>query len=325
MPRCAIFPAETRDGVRVDLQLNSGLIIDLPFLDETGAGGIGLFRTELQYMLRSRFPTVEEQTQLYRRVLDQAGDRPVTFRTLDVGGDKLLPYMPESADENPAMGWRAIRIALDRPALLRQQLRAMLGAASGRRLRLMFPMIAEVAELEAARAILELEMERAWRRDCGAPPSAGRGRRHARGSLAAVSARRAPAADRFPVGRHQRSDAVLLRRPTAAIRACADRYDPLSPPVLRALGAVVAGCARHHVQLSLCGEMAGEPLDAAALIGIGFRTLSMSPAALGRVKAMIRSLELGAVQEFLATWEALPTHSLRDKLRDFCSDRGIEV
>jgi phosphotransferase system, enzyme I, PtsP len=318
------LPAETRDGVRVDLQLNSGLVIDLPFLDETGAGGIGLFRTELQYMLRSRFPTVAEQTQLYRRVLDQAGDRPVTFRTLDAGGDKLLPYMPQNADENPAMGWRAIRIALDRPALLRQQLRAMLGAASGRRLRLMFPMIAEVAELEAARAILELEMERAWRRDCGAPPSAVEvGVMLEVPSLLFQLDALLPRVDFLSVGTND-----LMQFFFASDRGnprLADRYDPLSPPVLRALTTVVAGCARHRVQLSLCGEMAGEPLDAAALVGIGFRTLSMSPAALGRVKATIRSLELGAIKEFLATWEALPTHSLRDKLRDFCNDRGIEV
>jgi phosphotransferase system, enzyme I, PtsP len=318
------LPAETLDGVRVDLQLNSGLVIDLPFLDETGAHGIGLFRTELQYMLRSRFPTVEEQMQLYRRVLDQAGDRPVTFRTLDAGGDKILPYMPDIADENPAMGWRAIRIALDRPALLRQQLRALLGAASGRRLRLMFPMIAEVAELEAARAILELEMERAWRRDCGAPP-----RTVEIGVMLEVPAllfqldALLPRIDFLSVGTND-----LMQFFFASDRGnprLAERYDPLSAPVLRALSQVVAQCARHHVQLSLCGEMAGEPLDAAALVGIGFRTLSMSPASLGRVKAMIRSLELGAVREFLATCETLPTHSLRGKLRDFCNDRGIDV
>ena len=316
--------AETRDGVRVSLQLNSGLAIDLPFLDETGAEGIGLFRTELQYMLRDRFPTVEQQATLYRRVLDHAGDRPVTFRTLDVGGDKLLPYMPDSADENPAMGWRAIRIALDRPALLRQQLRAFIAAAAGRRLRLMFPMIAEIAELESARAILDLELERAWRRDCSQPPQAVE-----IGVMLEVPAllwqldMLLPRIDFLSVGTND-----LMQFFFACDRGnprLAGRYDPLSPPVLRALSAVVAACRRHRVALSLCGEMAGEPLDAAALVGIGFRTLSMSPASLGRVKATIRSLDLASLSAFLATCESLPSHSFRDKLRDYCLDHDIVV
>ncbi len=317
-------PAETLDGVRVSLQLNSGLLIDLPYLDETGAEGIGLFRTELQYMLRDSFPTVEQQSQLYRRVLELAGDRPVTFRTLDVGGDKLLPYMPKGADENPAMGWRAIRIALDRPAILRQQLRALVRAASGRRLRLMFPMIAEVAELESARAILELELERAWRRDCEAPPAVVEvGVMLEVPSLLFQLDALMPRIDFLSVGTND-----LMQFFFACDRGnpqLAERFDPLSPPVLRALREVAAGAARHRVQLSLCGEMAGEPLAAAALVGVGFRTLSMSPAAVGRVKAMIRSLDLGALRPFLAACEALPSHSFRDKLRDFCADRGIAV
>jgi phosphotransferase system, enzyme I, PtsP len=317
-------PAETRDGVRVALQLNSGLLIDLPYLDETGAEGIGLFRTELQYMMRDRFPTVEEQVALYRRVLDEAGERPVTFRTLDAGGDKLLPYMPDSSDENPAMGWRAIRIALDRPSLMRQQLRALIRAAAGRRLRVMFPMIAEIAELEAARGILELEMERAWRRDCEAPPKAVEvGVMLEVPSLLFQLDMLMPRIDFLSVGTND-----LMQFFFACDRGnprVSERYDTLSPPVLRALRGVVSQCARHRVQLSLCGEMAGEPLDAAALVGIGFRTLSMSPAAVGPVKALIRSLDLAALGEFLAAWEALPTHSIRDKLRDFCADHGVEV
>jgi phosphotransferase system enzyme I (PtsP) len=317
-------PAESLDGVRVSLLLNSGLLIDLPFLDETGAEGIGLFRTELQYMLRDRFPTVEEQTQLYRRVLELAGERPVTFRTLDVGGDKLLPYMPDIADENPAMGWRAIRIALDRPAILRQQCRALIRAASGRRLRLMFPMVAEVAEYESARAILELEMERAWRRDCDPLPAAIEvGVMLEVPSLLFQLDLLLPRVDFISVGTND-----LVQFLFACDRGnpqLAERYDPLSPPVLRALREVAAAAQRHRVQLSLCGEMAGEPLGAAALVGVGFRTLSMSPASVGRVKATIRSLDLGALQEFLAACEALPSHSFRDKLRDFCADHGIAV
>jgi phosphotransferase system, enzyme I, PtsP len=318
------LPAETRDGVRISLQLNSGLAIDLPFMDMTGAEGIGLFRTELQYMLRERFPTVDEQAQLCGRVLDLAGDRPVTFRTLDAGGDKLLPYMPDVADENPAMGWRAIRIALDRPALLRQQLRALIRAASGRRLRVMFPMIAELAEFEAARAILELEMERAWRRDVEPPPNAVQvGVMLEVPSLLFQLDQILPRVDFLSVGTNDLTQFFFASdRGNPRLAA---RYDSLSPTLLRALRSVVAMCLRHRVELSLCGEMAGDPLDAAALIGIGFRTLSMAPASIGRVKAMVRSLHLGALGEFLAAWEASPTRSLRDRLKDFCTDHGIEL
>jgi phosphotransferase system enzyme I (PtsP) len=312
------------DGVRVELQLNAGLVIDLPYLDETGAGGIGLFRTELQYMLRDRFPTVAEQAQLYRRVLDFAGPRPVTFRTLDAGGDKLLPYLPEAAEENPAMGWRAIRIGLDRPSLLRQQLRALIRAAEDRKLRLMFPMVAEIAELTAARAILELELERAWRRDATRPPKA-----LAVGIMLEVPAllfqldALLPLLDFISVGTND-----LMQFFFAADRGhprLAERYDPLSPPVLRALKGVVQACAQHRVELSLCGEMAGQPVDAAALAGIGFRTLSMSPASVGPVKAMMRSLDLASLESFLAGLEASPSHSVRGRLQDFLSDHGVAV
>jgi phosphotransferase system enzyme I (PtsP) len=318
------LPAETTDGVRVEMLLNSGLVIDLPYLDETGADGIGLFRTELQYMLRDRFPTVDEQAQLYRRVLDLAGARPVTFRTLDAGGDKLLPYLPAAPDENPAMGWRAIRIGLDRPSLLRQQLRALIRAAEGRRLRLMFPMVAEIAELNAARAILELELERAWRRDATRPPQA-----LAVGIMLEVPAllfqldALLPLVDFVSVGTND-----LMQFFFAADRGhprLSDRYDPLSPAVLRALKGVVRACAQHRVELSLCGEMAGQPVDAAALVGIGFRTLSMSPGSVGPVKAMLRSLHLGALESFLAGLEASPSHSVRDRLRDFLGDHGVAV
>lgn len=318
------LPAETRDGARVALQINAGLSLDLPYLGETGAEGIGLFRTELQFMLSAGFPTLEQQTALYRRVLDQAGARPVTFRTLDIGGDKLLPYMPDITDENPAMGWRALRIALDRPAMLRQQLRAFLHAAAGRKLRIMFPMVADVAELEAARAVLELEQERFRRRTGEPPPTAIE-----IGVMIEVPAllwqldALLPRVDFVSVGTND-----LIQFFFASDRGnprLADRYDPLSPPVLRMLAKIVTACARHHVPVSLCGEMAGQPLDAMALVGVGFRTLSMAPASIGAVKAMIRSLSLTAVEEFLAVCVEQPSHSLRGKLRDFAADHGIAI
>jgi phosphotransferase system enzyme I (PtsP) len=151
-------PCITKDGHKISLMINAGLIVDLPHIEETGASGIGLFRTELQFMVGSSMPRSGEQQALYRAVLDAAGKRPVTFRTLDIGGDKVLPYMRNFEEENPALGWRAIRLGLDRPGLLRSQLRAMLRAAGGRELRVMFPMIATVEEFQKARAMVEMEL-----------------------------------------------------------------------------------------------------------------------------------------------------------------------
>ncbi len=164
-------PAVTSDGVQIALHMNAGLAIDVPHVHETGAQSIGLFRTELQFMLAPRFPRMDEQYRFYKGVMDAVPDRPVTFRTLDIGSDKILPYMAKIDEENPALGWRAIRIGLDRPGLLRMQLRAMLKAGAGRSLRIMFPMIANVAEFEAAKAIALRELEHIRRHGHYEPPS----------------------------------------------------------------------------------------------------------------------------------------------------------
>ena len=230
------LPAESKDGTRVELMLNGGLFIDLPYLDETGAAGIGLFRTELQFMLRETFPTVPQQASLYCRVLDQAGGRPVTFRTLDIGGDKVLPYMDDaSADENPAMGWRAIRISLDRPAMLRQQLRALIRASAGRSLRVMFPMVADVAEFETAREILQLELDRQRKAGEILPEEVAVGLMLEVPALIWQLPALAGRADFISVGTND-----LVQFLFAADRGnprLAGRYDPLSPAVLRVLGA----------------------------------------------------------------------------------------
>src|SRR5271155_2800120 len=153
-------PAVTRDGVSIRLLLNAGLLIDLVQVAATGAEGVGLFRTEIPLLTRDAFPDVADQTGFYRRAYEQVGERPIVFRTLDIGGDKVLPHLNHAAEDNPAMGWRAIRIGLDRPAMLRQQLRALLRAAVGRELWVKFPMIAEIAELDRARDLLDTERQR---------------------------------------------------------------------------------------------------------------------------------------------------------------------
>ena len=316
-------PAQTLDGVSVALHLNAGLLIDLPYLDETGAAGIGLYRTEIPFMVQDSFPDVDQQAELYGRILDHAGDRPVTFRTLDIGGDKVLPYLPEAEEENPAMGWRAIRIALDRPAMLRQQFRALLRAASGRRLRVKFPMVAEVAEVAAARALLAVEQRRAVERGIAPPVELKVGVMLEVPALLWQLPALLPMVDFIAVGSND-----LLQFLFASDRGnprLSGRYDPLSPATLAMFRELVDGCRHHRVPLSLCGEMAGSPLDAMALLGVGFRVLSMAPSSVGPVKTMIRSLRLAPLEQFLVTLSDSSDHSLRDKLAAFARDHDVII
>lgn len=317
------LPAVTRDGVAVELHLNAGLTLDLPYLDETGAAGIGLFRTELPFMIRNAFPNVAAQSELYARVLEQAGERPVVFRTLDIGGDKLLPYLPEIEDENPAMGWRAIRIALDRPAMLRHQLRALLRAASGRRLRVMFPMVAEVAEFEAAQAILEKEIARAETRGEAVPLEVKTGVMVEVPALLWQLPALLERVDFLSIGTNDL--AQFLFASDRGNPRLTDRYDTLSPAFLRVLGEVARHAGASGVPVSVCGEMAGSALDAMALVGLGFRVLSMNPGGVGPVKAMVRGLTLAPLQELLQRHLDAPDHSLRPKLRAFARDHGVVV
>jgi phosphotransferase system enzyme I (PtsP) len=317
------LPAVTLDGIEIQLLMNVGLLIDLPHLDASGAAGVGLYRTEIPFMVRHDFPDVPTQAELYGRILDAANGRPVVFRTLDVGGDKLLPYLPEIEDENPAMGWRAIRIALDRPAMLRQQLRAMLHAAAGRELRVMFPMVAEVAEFREARDVLDLELRRMCERG-GKPPS----RVHAGVMLEVPSLiwqlpALLPLVDFISVGTNDL--AQFLFACDRGNPKLAGRYDVLSPALLGALREVIRKADSAGIPVSICGEMAGHPIEAMALVGIGFRSLSMVPAGIGPVKAMIRTLRAGDLEQLLTGLDSLADHTLRPKLRAFARDHNVAI
>ena len=317
------LPSATRDQARIGLHMNAGLLIDMQHLDETGADGIGLYRTEIPFMVRSEFPDVDAQAWLYSRVLDVADGRPVTFRTLDVGGDKVLPYVGAFGDENPAMGWRAIRIGLDRPAMLRRQLRALLQAANGRPLSVMFPMIAEVAELLGARKLLDLELDRAKRRGLALPDRLRVGVMFEVPALAWQLDSLLPHVDFISVGTND-----LLQFLYAADRGnsrVAGRYDNLSPALLRLLHFVVEKVRPAGVDLAVCGEMAGRPVEALALLAIGVRTLSMSPGAIGPVKAMVRSLDLNEATNFLSSVLTRPDRPLRETLRLFAADHAVEI
>jgi len=316
-------PAETRDGVKIELGINAALLMDLHYLSGAGADGIGLYRTEIPFMLRSEYPSVQSQTDLYRNILDQAHGKPVRFRTLDIGGDKHLPYFRDFDDDNPALGWRSIRVSLDRPGMLRAQLRALIRAAAGRTLEVMFPMIAEVAELDAARRLLDLELDRERKRGGTVPDAVRIGAMLEVPGLIWQLEALMPRVDFISVGSND-----LFQFMFAADRGnprIADRYDVLSPGLLSVLRSIAQGCGAGGVPLSLCGEMAGRPLEAMALIGLGFRSMSMAPAAIGPVKTMIQSLDAASLSRYMDTLYALPDHSLRGKLRAYARDHGVVV
>jgi phosphotransferase system enzyme I (PtsP) len=317
------LPPITRDGEAVTLLLNCGLLIDVANLDATNAAGVGLYRTEIPFMMRASYPDVATQTDLYRRILELAGDRPVTFRTLDVGGDKVLPYFNVGVDENPAMGWRAIRIALDRPAMLRQQLRAMIAAAAGKRLVVMFPMIAEVAEFDQARAILDDELSHAARAGAGLPDAVRVGAMLEVPALMWQTKALLERVDFLSVGSND-----LLQFLFASDRGSpqmAERYDTLAPAVLALFRDLVERCQAAEVPLTLCGEMASRPIEAMALLGVGFRSLSMPPAAIGAVKMMTRSLDVKRLGRFLDRLVDSPHRSLRELLRGYARDHGVAL
>ena len=316
-------PAMSTDGVEIDLHINAGLMFDLQNLPLSGAKGVGLFRTEVAFMARSKFLGVDEQTELYTEVLDEADGRPVTFRTLDIGGDKVLPHWGGADGENPAMGWRAIRVSLDRPALLRQQLRAMIRAAAGRELRVMFPMIAEVPEFVAARALLDKEWQREKDRGGALPESLLVGAMLEVPSLAFQLPALLQHADFVAVGSNDLGQFLFAQ--DRGDPRLAGRYDMLSPIVLRFFKIVVEQCDAAGVPVSLCGEMAGRPLEAMALVGLGFRRLSMAATAVGRIKAMVRAVDTAKLAACVDGLLDSPEHTVRDRLEAFAGEHEISL
>jgi phosphotransferase system enzyme I (PtsP) len=316
-------PAVTKDGVRIELHINAGLEMDVLHLTESGADGIGLFRTELQFMVSSALPRLERQTQMYRTIIEHAGGKPVVFRTLDVGGDKALPYLRQPEEENPALGWRAIRLALDRPGLMRTQVRALLRAAAGEDLRLLLPMVTTVGEVDMARAFVDREIKLMRRRGGPDPGRVLLGAMIEVPSLLYELDALLPRVDFVSVGSND-----LLQYFFAADRnntRVAARYDALSGAPLRALASIVQAAKRHNRPLSLCGEMAGRPLEAMALIGLGFRSISMSPASVGPVKSMILSLDAGVLGRWMDANISSGEGTLRARLKRFAEEHGVEI
>jgi phosphotransferase system enzyme I (PtsP) len=317
------LPAVTKDGVPIKLMMNAGLMLDMPHLEESGADGIGLFRTELQFMIGETMPRLSDQIAFYKQILEAAGDKPVVFRTLDLGGDKVLPYARWEREENPALGWRALRIALDRPALLRYQIRALLNAAAGSTLRVLLPLVSDVAEFNQARALIDREVERARLLSRPQPRQVLVGAMLEVPALAFMLPQIMRSADFVSIGSNDLFQFVFAVDRTNP--RVARRYDPLNPASLTLIRLIVKSAAEAGGggELSLCGEMAGKPLDAMALIGVGLRSLSMQPSQIGPIKAMIRSMHAGEVAEFVDKLCGRTDHSLRTRLSAFAAERGI--
>jgi len=319
------LPAITKDGVPIELMINAGLREDIAALDLTGARGIGLFRTEFQFLVSATLPSRDRQQRLYRDVLDAAGDRPVIFRTVDIGGDKALPYMNTDTmlEENPAMGWRALRLALERDGLLKVQARALIEAAAGRTLNVMFPMVSEPWEYEAARDIFI--RQRAWlaSHNRKLPAAIRYGAMLEVPGLAETLDLMLPHLDFLSVGTNDLTQFLF-----AADRAhprLAERYDWLSPTVMRFLSRVVKTVAGSKVTLGVCGEMGGRPLEAMALLGVGIERLSITPAGVGPVKAMIRSLDLAALRRDIPAILAQPSANPRAQYADWAKAHQVDL
>jgi phosphotransferase system enzyme I (PtsP) len=316
----------TRDGQRIEVMMNAGLRDDIPMLALTGADGIGLFRTEFQFLVSAALPARDRQTRLYSDVLDLAGEKPVIFRTVDIGGDKSLPYLRSEIsreDENPAMGWRALRLALEREGLLKVQARSLLEAAAGRTLNVMFPMVSEPWEFDAAKAVFDRQIAFMRERKRPLPEAIRFGVMLEVPSLAEMLDLLIPKVSFISVGTNDLTQFLF-----AADRgnpALAERYDWLSPAILRFLSRVVLATAGHPVQLGVCGEMGGRRLEALALIGLGIRRLSITPAAVGPIKELVRKVDTAEIGQAVKAWLASPPPSMRQALQQWAEERGIEV
>jgi len=319
------LPPVTKDGVRVSVMVNAGLRDDVAAIAATGADGIGLFRTEFQFLVSATLPRRESQQRLYRSVLDAADGKPVIFRTVDIGGDKSLPYLNANVEneENPAMGWRALRLALDRDTLMKAQARALIEAAAGRELQVMFPMVSEPWEYDAARAIVE--EQRAWLagRKKALPTRILYGAMLEVPSLAEMLDLLLPRLDFLSIGTNDLTQFLF-----AADRSnprLAERYDWLSPAILRFLRRIVRAADKYGVPLGVCGEMGGRTLEAMALVGIGIRRLSITPAGVGPVKAMIRSLDAKAAAAQLDRMLKEPPADFRGTLARWAEKHRVAI
>jgi len=322
----------TRDGTRITIMMNAGLREDVATLGVAGADGIGLFRTEFQFLVSPVLPARERQTRLYREVLEAAGTKPVIFRTVDIGGDKSLPYLATEAsknDENPAMGWRALRLSLERDGLLKVQARALLEGAAGKDLNVMFPMVSEPWEFDAARELFDGQLAFLKKRKHSLPLSIRYGVMLEVPALAEMLDQLLPHVSFVSIGTNDLTQFLF-----AADRAnplLAARYDWLSPSILRFLARVVDTVTQygeatgHQVDLGVCGEMGGRRLEALALLGLGITRLSITPAAIGPIKELVRKVDMNEIGEAMRGWLASPPADMRQTLTDWARSHELDI
>jgi phosphotransferase system, enzyme I, PtsP len=309
------LPAQSTCGTVTALHMNAGLMADLPSLEGSGAEGVGLFRTELQFLVRSQMPKRSELAAIYARVMDAAKGRRVAFRTLDIGSDKVLPYMKPQDEPNPAMGWRAIRVGLDKPGVLRMQCQALIRATNGRPLTVMFPFIAQPDEFASARSHLMREVEREAALGHPVPTRIEVGAMLETPSLAFAPQQFFRMVDFVSIGGNDLKQFFFAAdRENERVRR---RYDTLDTGFLRLIEQIIRRCAETATPLSFCGEDAGRPIEAAVMAALGLRMLSMRPASVGPVKALLRQIDLTDLRALLDEVLAGPAQTARPAVMDW--------
>lgn len=316
-------PCETLESIPIALTLNAGLPIDLQHMEDIPFEGVGLYRTEIPFMIRSSFPDVNVQTEFYRDVVEQAKEHPITFRTLDIGGDKVVPYMWRVQDENPVLGWRAVRVSLDKPAILRQQARALIRANAGRELRILFPMISDITEYRHARHHVEQEWARAQQNQTPLPSSLSYGVMLEVPSIIDQLDTLLCEVDFISIGTNDLFQFYFACDRTNP--SVSNRYDVLSTSFLRYLHKIRVACDAAHIPVSVCGEMASKPIEALALLAIGYRSLSLSGPSAGLVKKMIVSLPLKEADAFVLETINTYSPSIRPSLAAFAKRHHVDI
>ena len=317
------LPSVTKDGKNIGMYINVGLAPDFEYIEKNKCDGVGLYRTEIPFMASDSMPDVAKQVACYKELIDKCGGKKIFFRSLDVGSDKLLPYWSYSGEANPAIGWRSIRITLDRRVILRRQIKAFLTATAGRELNVMFPMISDFEEFAAAKETLMLELEKEKKRGQPVPTKVNAGLMIEVPSVLFQLDEILPHADFVSVGTNDLAQFMF---------ACdrgnprlLNRYDVLSLPFLAAMKKIVDKADEYNVYCSVCGEMASNPVEALALVGLGYRNFSSSGAAFGRVKAMVRSVDTAEISDYMQNLLKSPRETLRPQLIAYAYDHGIEI
>lgn len=313
-------PAETLDGIRIGLQMNAGLMADLPSLPSSGAEGVGLFRTELQFLLRNSMPKRQDLADLYDRVFSAAGGKPINFRTLDIGSDKVLPYLQPEDEPNPAMGWRAIRVGLDKKGVMSMQLQAFLRAANGRPLRVMFPFVAQFDEFRDAKTMLDKVVKNERKLGHPIPSEIKVGAMLETPSLAFAPDQFFEMCDFISIGGNDLKQFFYAAdRENERVRR---RYDTLNVSFLKFIGQISDRCDSFGTPVSFCGEDAGRPVEAMCFAAMGLRNLSMRPASIGPVKHMLRKTDLGEARAVIDEAMGSGAQSIRPALMQWLKGRG---